>query len=78
MKDFGGANIAQEYNNARLNNAWIIAATTLPQTKLQRKTTKVNYHLDKLNVNPVTEKTTQVDYHYDVVPKRQTSELSVR
>ena len=75
LRPWGGANIAQEYNNARLNNAWIIAATTLPQTKLQRKTTNVNYHLDKLNVNPVTEKTTQVDYHYDVAQAISQAEL---
>lgn len=61
MRAWGGANISNDsnYHNSRLNNAWVIAATTLPQTKLQLKTTEAHYH-------------------YDVVPKRQTSELSVR
>ena len=46
MRAWGGANISNDsiYHNSRLNNAWVIAATTLPQTKLQRKTTEVHYH----------------------------------
>lgn len=48
FRPWGGANISRDslYNNSRLTNAWVIAATTLPQTKLQRKTTQVHYHYD--------------------------------
>lgn len=46
---WGGANISSDtlYHNKYLNNAWTIAATTLPQTNLTRKTTSISYHYDK-------------------------------
>ena len=47
---WGGADIASQYSNQYLNNAWFTAGTTLPETKIKqpvRKTTEVHYHYDK-------------------------------
>lgn len=67
IRPWGGANIANDslYHNRRLNDSWTVAATTLPQTKLQRKTSTVSYHYNKLNVNNIPDKTTAVHYHYN-------------
>ena len=44
---WGGADIASQYSNQYLNNAWFTAGTTLPETKIKqpiRKTTEAHYH----------------------------------
>ena len=44
---WGGADIASQYSNQGLNNAWFTAGTTLPETKIKqpvRKTSEVHYH----------------------------------
>ena len=44
---WGGADIASQYSNQHLNNAWFTAGTTLPETKIKqpiRKTTEAHYH----------------------------------
>ncbi|WP_168353417.1 LPXTG cell wall anchor domain-containing protein [Limosilactobacillus reuteri] len=52
---WGGADIASQYSNQYLNNAWFTAGTTLPETKIKqpvRKTTEVHYHYNPVNVLP--------------------------
>lgn len=42
----GGADIATQYSNKNLNNAWFSAGTTLPETNIKapvRKTTEAHY-----------------------------------
>ena len=44
---WGGANIASEYSNHFLNNAWFTAGTTLPKTKLSKpipQQEEIHYH----------------------------------
>ncbi|UAW60955.1 KxYKxGKxW signal peptide domain-containing protein [Limosilactobacillus reuteri] len=44
---WGGADIATQYSNKDLNNAWFTAGTTLPETNIKapvRKTSEVHYH----------------------------------
>lgn len=59
LVSWGGADIASQYNNQFLNNAWFTAGTTLPETKIKQ---------------PIR-KTSETHYHYDVVQKKQDNEL---
>lgn len=47
LVSWGGADIASQYNNQFLNNAWFTAGTTLPETQIKqpiRKTSEAHYH----------------------------------
>ena len=49
LVSWGGADIASQYNNQFLNNAWFTAGTTLPETQIKqpiRKTSETHYHYD--------------------------------
>ncbi|WP_179226643.1 LPXTG cell wall anchor domain-containing protein [Limosilactobacillus reuteri] len=62
---WGGADIASQYSNQYLNNAWFTAGTTLPETKIKqpvRKTTEIHYHYNTVNVPRRTIGDTPVSY----------------
>lgn len=50
---WGGADIASQYSNQGLTNAWFIVGTTLPETQIKspvRKTREIRYHYNTTNV----------------------------
>ncbi|WP_323083510.1 LPXTG cell wall anchor domain-containing protein [Limosilactobacillus reuteri] len=54
---WGGADIATQYSNKDLNNAWFTAGTTLPETNIKapiRKTTETHYHYNQVMVPKTT------------------------
>lgn len=60
LVSWGGADIASQYNNQFLNNAWFTAGTTLPETQIKqpiRKTSETHYHYNPVNVLPGTHDT---------------------
>ncbi len=64
LVSWGGADIASQYNNQFLNNAWFTAGTTLPETQIKqpiRKTSETHYHYNPVNVLPGTHDT-QINY----------------
>ncbi|AMY14872.1 hypothetical protein ADV92_10235 [Limosilactobacillus reuteri] len=64
LVSWGGADIASQYNNQFLNNAWFTAGTTLPETQIKqpiRKTSETHYHYNTVNVLPGTHDT-QINY----------------
>ena len=57
LVSWGGADIASQYNNQFLNNAWFTAGTTLPETQIKqpiRKTSETHYHYNPVMVPKTT------------------------
>lgn len=62
---WGGADIATQYSNKDLNNAWFTAGTTLPETNIKapvRKTSEVHYHYNTVTVTPSFSTPTEINY----------------
>ncbi|WP_218046523.1 LPXTG cell wall anchor domain-containing protein [Limosilactobacillus reuteri] len=57
LVSWGGADIASQYNNQFLNNAWFTAGTTLPETQIKqpiRKASETHYHYNTVMVPKTT------------------------